>query len=59
MDEDKEEKESYAKMWEHWMIFKKYDTTNDNIQLRKQLGLMRREKNEFSVRTSLKHPPNL
>ena len=45
-------------MWNNWIIFQKFDTTNDTIQIKKQIGLID-EKVVFSVRQSIMHPPNL
>ena len=50
--------DEYHEMWNNWIIFQKFDTTTDTIQIKKLIGIID-ERNEFSVRLSIMHPPNL
>ncbi len=55
---DAQQEEEYREMWDNWLIFQTYETTNDQVQIRKQIGVIN-DKQEFTVRPSLIHPPNL
>eukprot|EP00347_Sterkiella_histriomuscorum_P002334 403368551 len=50
--------QEYQEMWNNWIIFQKFDTTNDTLQIKKQIGLVD-DKIEFTVRQSIMQPPNL
>ncbi|CDW75832.1 UNKNOWN [Stylonychia lemnae] len=50
--------QEYQEMWNNWIIFQKFDTTNDILQIKKQIGLVD-DKVDFSVRQSIMQPPNL
>jgi len=46
-------------MWNNWIIFQKFDSTTDAMQIKKQIGILQGDKQDFTVRPSLIHPPGL